>query len=76
MVLPVISLEIVLEGFKFEKYVRLVQNNISATRQRGLVLELAKKNNGEAASSEVMVYWTENESLGLRRQRSNRQRHY
>lgn len=33
-------------------YIR--QNNISATRQRGLVLELAEKNNGEATSSEVM----------------------
>lgn len=75
MVLPVISLEIVLEGFSLKKYVRLVrnscastsaykaddalpayirQNNISATRQRGLVLELAEKNNGEATSSEVM----------------------
>lgn len=33
-------------------YVR--QNNISATRQRGLVLELAEKNGGEVTSSEVM----------------------
>ena len=33
-------------------YVR--QNNISATRQRGLVLELAEKNDGEVTSSEVM----------------------
>lgn len=33
-------------------YIR--QNNISATRQRGLVLELIEKNNGEVTSSEVM----------------------
>lgn len=30
MVLPVISLEIVLEGFKFEKYVRLVRNSCAS----------------------------------------------
>lgn len=33
-------------------YVR--QNNISVTRQQGLVLELAEKNGGEVTSSEVM----------------------
>ena len=33
-------------------YVR--QNNISSTRQRGMVLELAEKNGGEVTSSEVM----------------------
>lgn len=33
-------------------YVR--QNNISVTRQRGLVLELAEKNGGEVTSSDVM----------------------
>ncbi len=30
------------------------RNTISATRQRGSVLELAEKNDGEATSSEVM----------------------
>ncbi len=35
-------------------YVR--QNNISATRQRGLVLELAEKNGDEVTSSKSWIY--------------------